>query len=162
MFHPHLLKMAHGWWFQPLWKILVRFDHHPVPIGENKKTTVPVTTNQTLWLWLTVCHGKSPFFISFHGFQAARRSPGLRPGQGIFMKIATGKLYHSSHGIKICYIYIYIVNWHQSVIPIFLTNIDLYWPYHWDSLGLLTVYRHCQLTNISEWVPHFSPCLLIK
>ena len=37
MFHPHLLKMAHGWWFQPLWKILVRFDHHPVPIGENKK-----------------------------------------------------------------------------------------------------------------------------
>jgi hypothetical protein len=161
MFHPHLLKMAQGWWFQPLWKILVRFDHHPVPIGENKKNHGS-SHHQPDPLAMT---NSLPWKISiFHRF------PWLPSCSSESRTSAwTRDFYENCDWETLPFIpwnkdmlYIYIVNWHQSVIPIFLTNIDLYWPYHWDSLGLLTVYRHCQLTNISEWVPHFSPCLLIK
>ena len=31
-----LYKYISGWWFQPLWKILVRLDHHPKLLGKIK------------------------------------------------------------------------------------------------------------------------------
>ena len=47
------LKWQSGWWFQPIWKILVQLDHFPKVWGEHKN----------VWNHHPAIAGKSPFSI---------------------------------------------------------------------------------------------------
>ena len=49
MYNIYLIYLT-GWWFQPLWNILVRLDHHPNYWG-NKKCSKPPTSNILEYTW---------------------------------------------------------------------------------------------------------------